>query len=80
VRISVSAGFRLSDTESVLFNPEALTREDEYAESEQRFVNVARDTLGRILMVVYSYQGDAIRMISARKTTRTERRAYEEGI
>jgi hypothetical protein len=73
-------GVRFADAESVLFDPGALTREDEYAEGEQRFVSVGLDSLGRVLTVVYSYQGEAIRMISARQATKSERRAYEEGI
>lgn len=73
-------GVRFSDAESVLFDPGALTIEDEYAEGEQRFVSVGLDSQGRVLTVVYSYQGDAIRMISARPATRSERRAYEEGV
>ena len=71
---------RFSDAESVLFDPGALTREDEDTEGEQRFVSVGSDAMGRVLTVVYSYQGEGIRMISARQATRTERRIYEEGI
>jgi hypothetical protein len=73
-------GVRFSDVESVLFDPGALTRADEHAEGEQWFVSVGSDALGRVLTVVYSYQGEVIRMISARQATRTERRAYEERI
>lgn len=73
-------GVRFSDTEPVLFDPGALTREDEDAEGEQRFASVGSDAMGRILTVVYSYQGEVIRMNSARQATRTERRLYEEGI
>ena len=73
-------GVRFSDAEPVLFDPGALTREDEYAEGEQRFVTVGSDSLGRVLTVVYSYQGEVIRMISARKATGSERNVYEEGI
>jgi uncharacterized DUF497 family protein len=73
-------GVRFSDAEPVLFDPGALTREDEYAEGEQRVVTVGADSLGRVLTVVYSYQGEVIRMISARKTTESERNVYEEGI
>ena len=71
---------RFSDAESVLFDPGALTREDEDTEGEQRFVCVGSDAMGRVLTVVYSYQGGGIRMISARQATRTERRTYEERI
>ena len=73
-------GVRFSDAESVLFDPGALTREDEDTEGEQRFVSVGSDAMGRMLTVVYSYQGEVIRMISTRLATRTERRAYEEGV
>jgi uncharacterized DUF497 family protein len=73
-------GVRFSDAEPVLFDAGALTREDEYAEGEQRFVTVGSDALGRVLTVVYSYQGEFIRLISARKAAGSERKAYEEGI
>lgn len=71
---------RFSDAEAVLFDPMALTIEDEAAESEQRFVSVGADALNRVAVVVYTYRGDNIRLISARRATRRERRAYEEGI
>ena len=73
-------GVRFSDAESVLFDPGALTRKDEDAEGEQRFISVGSDAMGRVLTVVYSYQEEVIRMISARQASRRERRAYEEGV
>ena len=36
-------------------------------------------THGRLLIVSYTERGDAIRLISARETTRRERQDYEEG-
>jgi len=36
------------------------------------------DALGRVLVVVYAWAEDGIRLISARKATRKERRQYEE--
>lgn len=71
---------RFSDAEAVLFDPMALTIEDETAKSERRFVSVGADALNRVVVVVYTYRGDDIRLISARKATRRERKAYEEGI
>jgi uncharacterized DUF497 family protein len=68
---------RLSDAEPVLFDPLAYTREDEDAEGEQRFVSIGADAARRILVVVYTYRGDEIRLISARKATGFERRSYE---
>ncbi len=69
-----------ADAELVLFDPNALTREDTRAEGGQRFVTIGSGTTGRILVVVYSYRGENIRMISVRPATRKERRSYEEGI
>jgi len=55
----------------------ALTREDIDAAGEQRFVSIGADALGRILVVVYTYRGKSIRLISARLATRKEREQYE---
>jgi uncharacterized DUF497 family protein len=41
---------------------------------------VGSDAIGRILVVVYAYYGDTIRLISARKATSRERKYYEKGI
>ena len=35
------------------------------------------DALGRLLVVAYTWRDDELRLISARKATRTERRQYE---
>ena len=73
-------GDRFADAETVLFDLNALTREDMESEGEQRFVTVGMDALGHILVVVYAYRGEDIRLISARPATRIERMQYEEGI
>lgn len=70
-------GIRFSDAESVLFDPLALTREDTDAEGEQRFVSIGVDGTGRLLVVVFSYRGEEIRLISARPATAKEREYYE---
>lgn len=73
-------GVAFPDAESVLFDPQAITREDEQAEGEQRFVTVGLDALGRVLVVVYTYRGERVRLISARKATRNESRVYARRI
>ena len=45
---------RFPDAEFVLFDSMALTREDEQAEGEQRFVTIGMDALNRVLVVVYT--------------------------
>lgn len=69
-----------TDAEGVLFDLNALTEADESVEGEPRFVSIGLDPLGRVLVVVYTFRGEDIRLISARRATRGERRAYEAGI
>jgi uncharacterized DUF497 family protein len=57
-----------------------LTIEDQIINQELRFLSVGADALGRILVIVYTYNGDTIRLISARKATPKERKYYEKGI
>lgn len=71
---------RFSDAEAALFDPCAMTFEDLSAEGEQRHISIGLDSLGRVMVVVFTYRGDTIRLISARKATKKERRQYETGI
>ncbi len=71
---------RFSDAEPVLFDPYALTIEDITYEGEQRHVTTGMDSLGRILVVVFAYRGNKIRLISARRAIKKERQHYEIGI
>lgn len=73
-------GVAFPDAEPVFFDPQAITREDDHAEGEQRFITVGLDALGRVLVVAYTYRGETIRMISARKATRNESRVYARRI
>jgi hypothetical protein len=45
---------------------------------EQRFVTLGADAAGRILVVVYTFRGEDIRLISARQAEPHERKEYEE--
>jgi uncharacterized DUF497 family protein len=71
---------RFSDAESVLFDTMTLTIEDQIVDREQRFLFVGSDAFGRIIVIVCTYHGDTIRLISARKATPKERKYYEKGI
>jgi hypothetical protein len=46
----------------------AVTIEDKRRD-EQRFVTVGTDLWGSVLVVVYAYDGEDIRLISARKAS-----------
>jgi len=71
-------GVTFQEAKQVLFDPFALTHEDKAARSEQRFVTLGMGSKGRILVVVYAYRGETIRLISAWKANEPQRRRYEE--
>jgi hypothetical protein len=58
----------------------ALTIEDFDAEGEQRFRSLGMDGLGRLLVVVYTYRGEKIRLISAWKANRKQEIEYAQRI
>ena len=66
-----------ADAVSLLEDDWSITIKEQYVEDEQRFATVGMDLFGRVLVVVYTHRGDNIRIISARKTTQTERKTYE---
>ena len=67
-----------ADAVTVFGDNLAITLED-VDPDEERFVTIGIDALGRILVVVYTYRGETIRLISARKATKGECRAYAGG-
>jgi len=71
-------GIRFSDAATVLSDERALTIRDPFATAEERWITVGLDALGRILVVVYTWRAETVRLISARKATPREREAYEE--
>ncbi len=69
-------GVQFADAVAVLEDEDALTMRDPSAQ-EERWVTLGLDALGRILVVVYTWRGERVRVISARKATARERRRYE---
>jgi hypothetical protein len=61
----------------VLEDDRAITLRDD-AYREERWVTIGIDPVARILAVVYTWRGDRIRIISARRATRKECRQYLE--
>ena len=66
-----------ADAVTVFEDPNAITLPDADAE-EDRFVTLASDLFGRVLVVAYTWRDDSIRVISARKATARERKQYGE--
>jgi uncharacterized protein len=71
-------GVRFADAVLVLEDPYAVTiADDESSPDESRWVTLGADALGRVLVVVYAYRGEDIRLISARCAEPHERKEYE---
>ena len=70
-------GVDFADAVGVFEDEWALTIREDRIAGERRFVTVGTDFLGRVLVVIYTYRNDDIRLISARAATKKERRAYE---
>ena len=64
-----------ADAATVLSDERALTLRDEGSE-EERYITLGLDALGRVLVVVYTWRGEELRLISARKATPRERRQH----
>ena len=44
------------------------------------FVTIGMDFLARVLVVVFAWRGSQMRIISARRASRAERREYEDSL
>jgi uncharacterized DUF497 family protein len=73
-------GIRFSDVEPAFYDVHALSMADPFSVGEERFVLVGTDAVGRILAVSFTYRGENVRLISARRATASERSEYEKGI
>ncbi|MCI5130800.1 MAG: BrnT family toxin, partial [Candidatus Electrothrix sp. EH2] len=51
----------------------------DHSEYEDRFVTFGISSRGRLLTVAHTERGNAIRIISARPATTSERQIYEQG-
>lgn len=72
-------GVHFSESLPVFEDDYAITITDDVSgPNEQRFVSIGSGARGRALVVVYSYRGNKIRIISARLAEPHERMQYEE--
>ena len=71
-------GVTFEEAATVFADPLALIVED--ARHAERALIVGESDLGRLLVTVFiEVKGDEVRIISARRATKHERRRYEEG-
>ena len=70
-------GIDFADATAVFEDDRALTVKDEItAVDETRMLTLGRDAMARVLVVAYTWRGEQIRLISARRATSGERRQY----
>lgn len=74
----IKHGIEFAGAIEVLFDPFGLTSTGDH-EGEFRHVPMGCDAFGRLLVVIYVLDREHVRVISARRVTRRERAAYEEG-
>lgn len=70
-------GVAFSDAQGVFMDPLAMHRIDPDSAGEERFVAVGTGSADAVLVVIYTVRADTIRLISARRASRGERRSYE---
>lgn len=68
------------EARTVFLDPLSITVSDPAnSAGEERFVDIGTSVNGRLLVVVYTERGSNIRLISCRKATPAEAKAYEQG-
>lgn len=74
-------GVSFEEAATVFGDPLSLTVADPlHSEDEDRFVILGESHRRGLVVVVFTERGENIRIISARRASRRERKDYEEGI
>ena len=69
------------EAQTIFDDPSHLTVADpDHSIGETRFITIGFSDRNRLLIMAHTFENDKIRLISARKPTRSERRRYEEGV
>ena len=72
-------GVSFREAATVFGDPLSITFPDpDHSKEEERHITIGMSQQGRILVVAHTEEGDTVRIISARRATRRERRFYEE--
>ena len=73
-------GISFDEAASVFLDQLAVSGLDPgHSIGESRYITFGMSSLGRLLAVSHTYRPGAIRIISARRVTRHERKIFEEG-
>jgi uncharacterized DUF497 family protein len=72
-------GIGFDEASDVFFDPLALTVDDaDHSLQEFRYISIGKTRSQRLVVVFFTENDREIRIISARRPTRTERLSYEE--
>jgi uncharacterized protein len=74
-------GVDFEEARTIFYDPLQLNGSDpDHSFDEQRYLTIGMSKQNRLLIVAHTFGNDRIRLITARKPTRRERRNYEEGV
>jgi uncharacterized DUF497 family protein len=74
-------GVSFEEALTVFGDPLARIFDDEdHSTEEQREIIIGHSVKERLLVVCFTSQGESVRIFSARKATRNERKDYEENV
>ena len=73
-------GVSFDEAATVFLDQLAVSGTDpDHSLGESRYITFGMSSLGKLLAVSHTYRLGGVRMISARRVTRFERKMYEEG-
>jgi uncharacterized protein len=71
-------GVSFEEARTVFEDAFAITIEDAaHSDFEDRYVTIGLSLISRVLLIIHADRGDRIRIVSARKSTPSEREQYE---
>jgi hypothetical protein len=74
-------GMGFEEAATVFADPLSLTIPDPaHSQAEDRFILLGKSHAGKLLVVCHTERGDNLRILSARRASRRERKNYEEDI
>lgn len=71
-------GVTFEEAKPVLLDPYALTREDKNSADEHRYITLGLGKKNRVLVVIWTLRDERIRLISAWKANKPQRKNYEQ--
>lgn len=72
-------GVGFDEAKTVFNDPRSITISDEqHSDDEDRYIDIGLSSRGRLIVVSYTEREPNIRIISCRKATKREQKAYEQ--